>query len=506
MPSDTTKPLGAIEHVVVLMLENRSFDNVLGWLYDPGNPLPFKQPPLGQAFNGVSGKDLWNPWNKGELVVKIPVGATTDTINPYPDPGEVYGDVYGQMYNVYPVPVSIPANPPQPPAMMGFVNNYASQKGVTAPGNIMNGFRPLTLPTVAQLANQFVVCDNWYASVPSQTLTNRSFMHAGTASGYVNNDVGLLPLFINDTPTIFNLMEAQNISWRIYYGSYWFLCMAFLNQKQLERYVFDFGPRRIFPFQQFLDDAKSGALPSYTFIEPNFMDSCFYGRENDMHPDAAIKDIDGKPSDAIFGDELVRKVYQALKSGPLWNNTLFIINYDEHGGTYDHVAPGPATPPDDRIIEKGKPGYSGFGFNRYGVRVPAIMVSPLLVAGTVDSTLYDHTSVLRTAMQQFGITGSLGQRTGNANFILPPFAGAPRTDVPDFPTPVAPENSAVADAPLTGIQSSIVQGAALRLRELSRTPAPAAAADQAKLTTRLSAEAELLRIAQSAGLEDVQPR
>jgi phospholipase C len=495
------------------MLENRSFDNVLGWLYDPANKPPFDKVPRGQTFNGVSGKGLTNPGPNGP----VPVGSTADTTNPYPDPGEVYQDVYGEMYNINPAwdgtppppppPAAntIPPNPPQPPPMTGFVNNYRLQPGVTQPGNIMNGFRPPALPTVSQLANSFIVCDNWFASVPSQTLTNRSFMHAGTASGYVNNEIGRLPLFINDTPTIFNLMEAQKVTWRIYYGSYWWLCMAFLNQKQLERFVFDFGPRRFFPFSDFLTDAKNGTLPTYTFIEPNFMDSIFYGRENDMHPDAAILDLDHKPSDAIYGDELVRKIYQALKASPLWQKTLFVIIFDEHGGCYDHVAPpATATPPDNRIIPPNDPGGSGFTFNRYGVRVPAILVSPLLVAGTIDHTLYDHTSILNTVMQQFAVTGDLGQRVANANLIAPQLADTPRSDAPDLQTPLvslAQQDSVTADAPPTAIQATLVQAAALRLNELAEAAKP----DPAKLITRLSAEAELLRAAKAAGLADTPP-
>jgi phospholipase C len=501
MLPETAKPLGDIEHVVVLMLENRSFDNVLGWLYDPQNAPPFNNVPRGQTFNGVSCKGLTNPGPGGQ---SVPVGSTTDTTNPYPDPGEVYQDVYGQLYNVNPPPLvasDAPPDPPQPPSMTGFVNNYALQKGVTDPGNIMKGFRPPALPSVSALANSFVVCDNWFASVPSQTLTNRSFMHAGTASGYVNNDLHHLPLFVNDTPTIFNLMEAQRISWSIYYGSYWWLSMAFLNQKQLERFPFDFGPRRMFPFRQFLEDAQNGNLPSYAFIEPIFIDSCVYGRENDMHPDAAILDWDGKPSNAIFGDELVRKIYQALKASSLWNQTLLVILFDEHGGCYDHVAPGPATPPDGRIIAPGMPGASGFKFDRYGVRVPAILVSPLLVGGTVDHTLYDHTSILRTVMEQFGVSGDLGQRVANANPIVPPFADGPRSDVPDLTTPVAPNDTVEGDAPFHAVQAMLVRAAALRLSELN----PAATPEPDELTTRLSSEAELQRAATAAGMGEPLP-
>ena len=98
-------------------------------------------------------------------------------------------------------------------------------------------------------------------------------------------------IFINDTPTIYNLLESQNKSWRVYYGSHWFLCMTFLGQGQIERYMFDFGPRRMYPFEQFLDDAQKGNLPAYSFVEPNFMNSLIYGYENDMHPDVDVLKI-----------------------------------------------------------------------------------------------------------------------------------------------------------------------------------------------------------------------
>ncbi|HME08323.1 MAG TPA: alkaline phosphatase family protein, partial [Bryobacteraceae bacterium] len=423
----------------------------------------------------------------------VPVCWTYDTTNPFPDPGEDYQQVYGQLYDVNPPPGDVPPEPPQPPPMTGFVRNYALQKGVTYPENIMNGFRPPALPNLSRLANEFVVCDNWFASVPSQTLTNRSFVHAGTASGYVDNELSGLPFFVNDTPTIFNVLEEQGISWRIYYGSYFFLCMAFLNQRQLDRYsghLFAPGPRRMFQFQSFLDDAKNGRLPSYSFIEPNFMDSVVYGRENDMHPDAGILEWDGLPSDARFGDELVRKVYQALKASPQWNSTLLVIIFDEHGGCYDHVPPPPAEPPDGRIIPAKQPGYSGFGFDRYGVRVPAVMVSPLLVAGAVDHTLYDHTSVIRTVMQRFEVSGDLGRRVASANALAPPFAEQPRADVPDLPAPAAMNDQVAGDLPHTQIQASLVRAAVLRLSELG-APLP----DETKLNTRLSSEAELQRVA-----------
>jgi phospholipase C len=500
MTQNTAPILPGIEHIVVLMLENRSFDNILGWLYDSKNAPPFNQVPSGQTFDGVSGKNLTNPWDKSgpQIAVQVPVGATTDPTNPYPDPGEVYADVYQQLYNVLPPPppTPVPPNPPQPPPMSGFVNNYAAQKGSTPP-NIMNGFRPATLSNLCQLAYQFITCDRWFASVPSQTFTNRSFVHAGTASGYVNNKLSLLPIFVNDTPTIYNLLESQKKSWRIYYGSHWFLCMTFLGQGQIERYMFDFGPRRMYPFEQFLDDAQKGNLPAYSFVEPNFMNSLIYGYESDMHPAAAVLKI-GQASNVLYGDELIRKVYQALLTGPSqqWESTLLVITFDEHGGCYDHVAPGSATPPDNRIIQPSQDGYSGFLFNRYGVRVPAVLISPRIAQPhSVDHTIYDHTSVLRTVMDCF-LGGNLqpnalGNRAAAATPINPTL-GAASSDVPSLTVPAVSDGKPTEDGPLTDFQKAIVRAASRRLKQLGASDLAEA---EPAFTTKLQSEAELQRVA-----------
>src|SRR5947209_4224385 len=224
-----------IEHIVVLMLENRSFDNLLGWLYDPNNQPPFNQPPPAN-FEGVSGKSLSNPGPAGP----VPVGRGNALTDPNPDPGEPYQDIYSQLYDVTPVPPlgSVPPEPPQPPDMLGFVNNYAQQKGVTNPGIIMNCFTPLSVPVLSSLAYYYGVCDHWFASVPTQTLCNRSFVHAGTSSGYVNNQGDNGILFINRTPTVFNLLEAAGRSWKIYHASWLITCLALLTQEQLWPYKF----------------------------------------------------------------------------------------------------------------------------------------------------------------------------------------------------------------------------------------------------------------------------
>ncbi len=408
----TTPPknqLGNIEHVVVLMLENRSFDNILGYLYDPGNPPPFnKKPPAN--FEGVSGKNLSNPGPNNTTVNVSPGNVLT---NPNPDPGEPYEDVYSQLYNV-PAPAlgNVPPNPPQPPGMQGFLNNYAAQPKVTNPDIIMNCFTPASLPVTSSLAYYYGVCDHWFASIPTQTLCNRSFVHAGTSSGYVDNggDNGIL--FVNYTPTIFNVLESQGVSWKVYHGSWLIACLSLLTQDQMWHFK-DLG--RFAHMSQFKKDAKKkGGLPAYSFIEPIYIDSLVWGPENDMHPESWDIHFDGL-SNVEQGERLLYEVYTTLRASPDWEKILFVVIFDEHGGCYDHVAPGAAIPPDNIVIPPTQKGGSGFQFNRLGVRVPAIVVSAYTPAQSIVNQVFDHTSVISTVVNRFGLPQNrLGARAAAA--------------------------------------------------------------------------------------------
>ena len=427
--------LKKIEHIVVLMLENRSFDNMLGWLYDPGNDAPYNVVPA--DFEGLYGKALSNAAPNGRIV---PAGKSEDPRSPQPNPGEPYQDVYSQVYNEPLVDAaSVPVVPPHPANMQGFIRNYDAQKDKPAdPATIMNSLTPKTLPVLSALAHNYALCDHWFASIPTQTFCNRSFVQAGTSSGYVNNKGGGL-VFINEAPTIYDLLDAAGQSWKIYCGAWLLESFTLLTQKALWRHALS---ERFAHFSDFLSAAgKKDGLPSYSFIEPVYFDSVVWGPHNDMHPESNLYEFYGS-SNLHRGEALVWKIYQAIRNGPNWENTLLIIVFDEHGGCYDHVPPptsadcAVAISP-DRIVPAGQPGGTGFKFDRLGPRVPAIVVSAYTRPQTRLHDIFENTTVLSTIINCFDLPqGKLGARQQKAlDLSVALTLSAPRTDKPQIEEP-----------------------------------------------------------------------
>jgi phospholipase C len=388
-------PLSKIEHVVVLMLENRSFDNLLGWLYDPANDAPFNVVP--KDFDGLYGKDLSNVTPDGRV---IKPGKTEDPRSPQPNPGEPFEEVYSQIYNVPKVELKdVPPSPVQPPTMQGFIRNYAAQKDAPKdPATIMASLTPKTLPVLSSLTHHYALCDRWFASIPTQTFCNRSFVHAGTSSGYVNNGGSGL-CFVNDSTTIFDLLEAAGKSWNVFVGGWLLQSFTLLTQKHMWKYALTehFGHLKDF----IAAAGKKGGLPNYSFIEPIYFDSLVWGPENDMHPECDPYVFYGA-SNLHRGEALVATVYDAVRNGPDWESTLLLVLFDEHGGCYDHVPPptsaesNVAISPDDKVIPSGQPGGAGFKFDRLGPRVPAIVISAYTPPQTRLHNIFEHTSVLST--------------------------------------------------------------------------------------------------------------
>ncbi len=358
-----------IEHIVVLMLENRSFDNLFGLLQLQAGLIDGLSPSAPRT----------NPAPNGAVVATwSDSGDPSDKTIPDPDPGELFTDITQQLFNGGPES--------QAPSMNGFANNYASHNGV--PRNIMHAFVPSDVPALTTLANEFAVCDQWFASAPCQTWPNRFFVHCATAGGYENNDAKHAPFPMN---TIFNELDGLK-TWKIYFHD-------FPQSALLSRLWGRFENFKL--FDAFLADAKAGTLPNYSFIEPMYYPT-LETPPNDMHP----------PHNVAYGDALVASVYNAVRSSPNWSSTMLIVTFDEHGGCYDHVPPPPAVSP-----EIPRPGQV-FAFDRYGVRVPAVIVSPMtspmILRAPAGTTPFDHTSVISTVRNCFGVGTHLTARDAKA--------------------------------------------------------------------------------------------
>ncbi len=362
-----------IRHVVVLMLENRSFDCMLGMLY-----------PKSAGFDGLSG-DETNTWHKpgaAPQAIRVwndPTVTARALCIPDPDPGELFTDINMQINGL----TETGALSPGPPLMSGFVDNYMRQPATSTapdPYSIMHYFTPAQVPVISALARAFAVCDRWHASAPCQTWPNRFFAHAATADGYVNNSPSHFPYLMD---TVFNRLDGVGQSWRVYFHD--------VPQSATLSKLWPEARAHFRPFDiDFAHDAATDALPAYSFIEPRyFADLLTRTMPSDEHP----------PHNVAYGEALIATVYNAVRAGPGWSRTLLVITFDEHGGCYDHVVPPPATPP-------GGPTPDGFNFDVFGVRVPAVIVSPYVRQGSVlrppGATPFDHTSIIATLRKLHG--------------------------------------------------------------------------------------------------------
>lgn len=467
--------LDKIDHFVVLMMENRSFDQMLGHLYDPANPPPFQVPPRGQSFEGVSGRGLTNPipsFADPEKRFVIPVGRTSDMTNPNPDPGEEFPHVTTQLYGESPTggeraatldwwPFGRSAALPATPPMSGFVADYANVlKAATGRvptydemAVIMQGFTPRDVPVISQLAYHYAVLDHWHASVPSQTFGNRSFVHAATSHGFVDN-MPIHKWLFHFSETIFNRLGASSeLDFRIYWDPLDIVSWTFLLNPAIWPHARSKGRS----MEEFFDDAARGRLPAYSFIEPRLLVD-----HNDQHPPAGLPPfyVPIVRSSVLAGEELIASVYRAVRESPAWERTMLILIYDEHGGCFDHVPPPAAVPPDP----KAGPGELGFAFDRLGVRIPAIVVSPFTEAGTIDHGVYDHTSIIKTICNRFRLEGLTARDRSARDLSALLSLSRPRQDLPVI-TPRPYEPTPEADRlgqPLSGFQKGLLALAAGR--------------------------------------------
>ena len=421
-----------IEHVVVLMLENRSFDCMLGSLYPAGPNF------RGLTFTESNSYDMtYAVWNDKTLTA-------ADACLPDPDPGEAFADMNMQLFGTADRP-----DDDAPPLMCGFAKNYGSQPakdGWRDAGAVMHYFTPDQLPVLTTLAKAFGVCDAWHASAPCQTWPNRFFAHTGTSLGYVDNNTFRIPF---EAPSLFRRLQDKNETWRVYFHD--------MPQSILLRDVWLYALSHYRLFSQFLADAHTGSLPSYSFIEPRyFTELASNFAANDQHP----------PHNVLYGEQLIAQVYNALRSSPCWERTLFVITYDEHGGCYDHVPPPPAVAPDQSMNNS-----YNFQFTAYGVRVPAVVVSPYIRAGSVirppGDTPFDHTSIIATVRELFDLGDPLTARDAVAPTLLcalnlpTPTNSGPESVAASLGTPSPALLVARGDAPPNGMQATLTAAATL---------------------------------------------
>lgn len=452
-----------IEHVVVLILENRSFDNMLAWLYEQEAPLQFLPAGSEQKFLGLSEETLNQYSNvlknsSGETVFSsppikgIPSVAGTSYINsPAYNPNEPFPYVMAQMFGN-------PAS--QKPTMDGFLQDYASlwsernwqseQKMISA---VMESYTEDELPILYSLARHYAVSDLWFSSVPTQTNPNRAFAACGTSEGQVVNGTLGKSTFTSDTiwnrltdlspQTTWSIFWQTDMAPEIYSGPFTgpnnFTAMARIPELDSHYKKID----------QFHALARKGQLPQFSFIEPQMGVSTNIDPDAvPINPDAVMLGVQGNdfhpPGDVRTAENLLANIYTSLISNrQAWSKTLLVITFDEHGGLYDHVPPPTAVPPDSQ---------NGFGFNfdRYGVRVPALFISPRIAKKSVlrssdPVTPFDHTSLISTIFGWRSVDKALwkmGKRVDQApSFDSVVTLADAREDAVIYPKDVAPPKS-----------------------------------------------------------------
>ncbi len=370
-----------VNHVFVLMLENRSFDHLFGLTQRQKTPIP-----ISAGFSS---------------------GAPDRCLT---DPAHEYDDVQTQINDG---------------AMDGFKGPLQRE-----------GFTADQLPTLNELASRYVLFDNWFSSVPGPTWPNRFFVHAASSGGLCTSPTGLSTTgaiiaasehFQFERGTLFDLIDKKfpgDPAWRVYHGDVTPQCLAlpgmvakyYKGQKYFRSLYSTNAPDGSPRDDGFAADVTSSAgyAPKYTFIEPNYalqlIASNDFTTGDSMHPCGT----------ASAGDNLVRYVYEALSGSPIWSSSVLLVVWDEHGGFYDHVAPQKATPPGDveHNRAKGDDG-AAFKFDRFGVRVPAILVGPSVPTGKLGSELFsdqifDHASVVSTVRSIFELGSPLTSRDRDA--------------------------------------------------------------------------------------------
>ncbi len=373
-----TDMLPKIEHIVVVMMENHSFDGRFGML---GRGDGFKLDGAGKPLDA-------NPMTDGRLLRAFHMPSTCQ----------------------------LPGAPGQ--NWIASHTSYANGRNdgfVKASGPVAMGYWDESdIPFYYGLAKQFPVCDRYFCSVLAQTYPNRRFLIAGTASGIVTTSISNITQFKPANGTIFDRLHQHGISWADYSSD--------LPGVAVIASVANTYGKNLFKIDQYYKDAAAGTLPSVSYVDCRF----------DTDPSESEED----PADISYGENFVAKVVNAAMHGPKWKSTVLIYTYDEHGGYYDHVPPPRAVKPDNIAPGLDKPGITG-AYDRYGFRVPTVIVSPFAKKNYVSHEVHDHTSILKLIETKWNL-GALTYRDANASNLLDSLdlEGPPAfIDPPKLPAP-----------------------------------------------------------------------
>jgi phospholipase C len=366
MPDDATERLGRVEHLVFLMMENRSFDHMLGYLSHPNHG----------NRSDVDGLDGRSRQLGGDFTGTVATPQPRPRLSFAPDPGHGVGTVALQIADG---------------AMNRFVSEFAHRLDgsdeINPQGNLNDPERVLKFYTADQLdsydrlTRTDMVLDRWFCSFPGATYPNRVCYYTGYTPVLTNSEVFDDAGYITDL-TLFEVLDHEDVEWIVYESDISFL-------RIFESYRLERG--RIRPIEEFF--ARTTALPPVTFVDPNFTGAPSAGPANDDHPTTNVKK----------GQAFIADVIAALQDLPSWPTTMLVIFYDEHGGFADHVPPPgtsrsnfPPEPDGSPSVPLAHPDVAS-----YGPRVPAFVVSPVITAGGVGHRIYDHATVYRTIVERF---------------------------------------------------------------------------------------------------------
>ncbi len=388
-----------IKHVFVLMLENRSFDHLLGFAGLAGTDAATGQPTTADGLDPNVTKlqfdtSRFNTFHGERLFPQR--GAPDVGAAPGHDFGPVLEQLCGQCS-------AYPSGGPYPDINnTGFVSSMDKQEGFGGRGgDVMQCFDSEDLPILTRLAREFAVCDRWFSSMPGPTEPNRYFLSAANSGEndrsphsdtlFSGEDLltdSTLPWGGEDVgETIFHVLDEADIDFKIYRGDHFPVVGEIEGvSNKFDSHEFE---------EHFVDDLSDDDFDAkFIHIEPKYFDGYLdikhhdFTTGNSQHPFGSVAE----------GERLIKKTYEAIRNSRYWESSMLIITYDEHGGFYDHVAPPPTSP-------SGKKGSDhGFMFDQLGPRVPAVVVSPFVPKGLIEHRLLEHCSVIRTVCDLFGVS------------------------------------------------------------------------------------------------------